>query len=650
MSDQREASPLAAIRRHPWWMAAGILLLAIVVLIALWDWNWFKGPIERQVTARTRRSFDIGGDLDVDLGRITTIRTGKLIFGNAIWSRQPTMASTDRLEFGIEVWPLLLHRQVRIPQVRLTRPRLLLEKGPNGVGNWVLPNSGGQPAQFNQVWIDHGHLKVIDAVDRTGLDVDVNSRQSVADAAPTIDIAGKGLWKGSDFNVRGIAESPLELRDTDRPYHFDMHLVAGATRAHAEGRLVNPLGLGDFKLQLAIAGKSLGDLYPLLRIPAPPTPAYALKGMLSRTGVAWRYDQVAGKVGSSDLAGWINIDPGRHPAKITASLLSNHMDIADMGGFLGATPGNARKGTAAPSPEAHAPAAGKLFPDTPYNLSKLRAMDADVRLKVVHLDATALPLDDMDAHLLIDGGVLRLVPLNFGVADGAIRSTVRMDARQKAIASAATIQARGLNLSKLIPSAKFGKTTVGRIGGDFDLKGSGNSIAAMLASANGKAGIGMGEGEVSKLLMKLSGLDIGGAAKVMVTGDQQIPIRCGMGDFTVHEGVMQTKNLVVDTSDNTIFGQGAISLRDENLSLQFKSKSKKFSLVSLRGPILVTGTLRNPSIRPDYGKVGVRAAAAAALGAVAAPVAALVATVQRGRDRDVPCGRYGGPAAAPAAK
>ena len=62
----------------------------------------------------------------------------------------------------------------------------------------------------------------------------------------------------------------------------------------------------------------------------------------------------------------------------------------------------------------------------------------------------------------------------------------------------------------LVGESGSGKTTVGRLGGDFDLKGSGNSIAAMLGSANGKAGVGMGTGAVSKLLMKLAGLDIGG--------------------------------------------------------------------------------------------------------------------------------------------
>ena len=56
-----------AVTRHP--VAAprwACSLLAICVLVALWDWNWFKRPVERQVQARTGREFDIGGDLDVD--------------------------------------------------------------------------------------------------------------------------------------------------------------------------------------------------------------------------------------------------------------------------------------------------------------------------------------------------------------------------------------------------------------------------------------------------------------------------------------------------------------------------------------------------------------------------------------------------------
>lgn len=55
----------------------------MVLLIALFDWNWFKGPVERVVQARTGRAFYIAGNLHVDLGRIISISADKLSFANA---------------------------------------------------------------------------------------------------------------------------------------------------------------------------------------------------------------------------------------------------------------------------------------------------------------------------------------------------------------------------------------------------------------------------------------------------------------------------------------------------------------------------------------------------------------------------------------
>lgn len=64
------------------------MLIAILALILLWDWNWFKGPLERAVQARTGRALQIG-NLDVDLGRTTTVRGDDIRFANASWAKQP---------------------------------------------------------------------------------------------------------------------------------------------------------------------------------------------------------------------------------------------------------------------------------------------------------------------------------------------------------------------------------------------------------------------------------------------------------------------------------------------------------------------------------------------------------------------------------
>lgn len=90
--------------------ALAIVAVLVAVLIAIWDWNWFKGPVERQVKARTGREFHIGGNLDVDLGWTPVVSAEKVSFGNAEWSRAPQMATADRAEIGIALWPLLRRR------------------------------------------------------------------------------------------------------------------------------------------------------------------------------------------------------------------------------------------------------------------------------------------------------------------------------------------------------------------------------------------------------------------------------------------------------------------------------------------------------------------------------------------------------------
>ncbi|MDQ3287679.1 MAG: AsmA family protein [Pseudomonadota bacterium] len=631
---------LDAATRHPVWLALGLIVAALLVLGLVWDWNWFKRPVERQVEARTGRPFEITGDLDVDLGWTPVVSATGLRFGNAQWASRPTMAEADKLEFAIHLHSLL-RGEMRIPMLRLSAPRLSLERGPDRRGNWQFGDGGGDGPSFRRIWIEDGQLQYLDPADKTSIEVEIASERGEDAGAPApVSVDGGGTWKGSRFTVQGRAESPLELRDRDSPYRIDARAQAGNTRAHARGTLLDPLRLRDFDLQLALSGKNLEELYPLIGVALPPTPAYRLDGRFSRDDTRWLYQDFTGTVGDSDLRGDASVDTGGDRPYLRADLRSKVLDFDDLAGFIGAAPQSGKGETGNPDLESRAASAdapGRVLPHTSYDLAKLRSMDADVRWKAVRIQAPSLPLDDMDAHLMLENGLLRLEPLNFGVAGGDIRSTIRMDARENPIRTRTDIKARGLDISRLAPEVELSKGAIGKLGGNVMLAGHGNSVAQMLGNSDGDVALAIGKGSISNLLMEMAGIDLAEIIKFKLQGDRQIPIRCAFGEFKVDDGVMRAQSLAFDTSDTILIGEGSINLREETLDLTIRPRPKDRSLLALRAPLLVGGTFASPDVRPDYKRVGLRAAIALTLGSIAAP-AALLGTLELGPGDDAQCG------------
>lgn len=638
--DSADSRPLQALMRHPVMLALALIAFALLVLTLVWDWNWFKGAVERQVEARTGRQLDIAGDLDVDLGWTPVISADRIRFANAPWSDDPVMAAADRLQFSIQLGSLL-RGEPRIPMLRLSAPRLSLERGPKGQANWEFGDGEGESPSFRRIWIDDGQLRFLDPANRTSIKVDVASDAPTRPGEPApVVVDGGGTWKGSQFSLEGRAESPLELRDRDSPYRIDAHARAGATRAHVRGTLLDPFRLRDFDLELELSGENLEDLYPLTGLALPPTPPYKLDGRFSRDGTRWHYDDFKGVVGDSDLRGDTSIDTGGERPFLRADLTSGVLDFDDLAGFIGAAPGSGKGETSNPEMEAQAAAddaSGRVLPDTSYDLEKLRAMDADVRWKAGRINSPALPLDDMDAHLLLDDGLLRLDPLNFGVANGNIRSTIRMDARESPIRTRASITARKLDLSRMLPEVELSKGAIGKVSGDLTLAGHGNSVAQMLGSSDGEVALAIGRGSISNMLMEMAGIDLAEIIKFKLGGDRQIPIRCAFGEFTVDDGVMTAQSLAFDTSDTILIGEGTINLREESLDLKIRPRPKDRSLLAFRAPLLVNGTFKSPDMRPDYARIGLRAAISLTLATIAPP-AALLGTLELGPGEDADCG------------
>ena len=211
------------------------------------------------------------------------------------------------------------------------------------------------------------------------------------------------------------------------------------------------------------------------------------------------------------------------------------------------------------------------------------------------------------------------------------------------------MRARKILIGKLFPNFKLSRTSVGQINGEFDLAGNGNSVGRMLASSNGKIGLVIADGEISKLMMESVGLHLWEMLSLKVAGDKTVKINCGVGNFNVKSGVMNADALFLDTEVTTINGVGSIDLANEKLDLTISQKTKDTSIVALRGPIYVRGSFANPDVKLATGRIAARGVGAIALGIVN-PLLLLLPLIEIGPGMDSDCGRLIREAQAPPRK
>jgi len=193
-----------------------------------------------------------------------------------------------------------------------------------------------------------------------------------------------------------VASGTLRSRRLDQPdVAVDVSTRVGNTRAVVKGILRDPAHLRTLDLRLSLEKASLGELYPIIGLPLPPTPAYRIQGHLLHRGELWELRQFSGVVGESDLAGDFLIDRGRNPQFMSANLTSERLDLADLAGFIGAEKAGAEKATT-PNP-------ARLLPDEPYSLEKLKAADVDIRFQGKQILTKRLPVQDISTRLVVRG-------------------------------------------------------------------------------------------------------------------------------------------------------------------------------------------------------------------------------------------------------
>jgi uncharacterized protein involved in outer membrane biogenesis len=640
-----EEAPRPRRRRLAWTAAVFALVALIAALVtALWDWNWFRGPLASFASARMHRPVSISGPLRVHLWSWQPSATVDGVrIGDPAWAGPGDLARIDRIALQIRLIPLFTgHTDLRL--LEFDRPQLRLYRDGQGHATWDF-SDGSKPDEplrlppIRQFVIDGGRLDYRDDERKLYFKGTVEAKETLGAAYRGFLMDGQGTLNAHPFDLQ-VTGGPLLNIDRNKPYPFDAHIHAGETYVTAKGEVPKPFDLAQFHMDASARGPDVDDLYGLTGIPLPNTPPFDLRGRLSRDGHLWRLDGIGGRVGSSDLAGALSVRTGGQRPFLTADLRTNRLDFPDLGALFGGTRTHGK--VASPNQIAAAAklqAEQRIFPTATLNFDRIRALDADVTYRATTIVHSPIQLSSGSTRVKLTAGLLRAEPLALEMPQGRITGWVQLNARQKDAITELDLRLANARLEHLLPvTFQGGQPFRGALVGRARLRGVGDSVHDAMGDADGEVMLAAPGGEIRQSLAELAGVDLIKGLGLLVSKNQATtPINCAVAHFGVKGGVMSADRLVVDTGPVMIDGAGVINLDAETLAFRLRGHPKRFQLVRLQAPITVAGPLLHPKIGVEKGRAIAQGAGALALGAVLSPLAVVLPFVDVGLAKDANC-------------
>ena len=331
---------------------------------------------------------------------------------------------------------------------------------------------------------------------------------------------------------------------------------------------------------------------------------------MARDESTYKVTDFAGRVGRSDLSGVMTLEKKHDRRFLKADLHSRSLDMTDLGALFGGP--QAGKAPGEEKAAGHAKAAtGRILPDAPLDVRRVRSMDADVRYKAQSvIAAKRLPLRSVALHLTLDGGVLNLDPVNFAMPHGTVVGRARIDARDAVPVSRVDFSVDDMRIEDVLPKFQGAAPMAGELEARAALSGVGDTVHKAAATSNGRVTIVLPGGQMRQSLAELMGVNVvPGLFQLLAKDPKTTPLRCALVDFNVSHGVMSVRQFVLDTGVVVADGQGTINLDSETLDMKVKGHTKKPRLVRLIAPFDIRGQLIRPTMKIETGPVIAQGAA-----------------------------------------
>lgn len=589
-------------------IVAGILMLIIVLLGLVWLMPADKvvAIATERFEAATGRKLTLEGSVRPRLWPELSVETGPVQLANAEWSDKGPFLRAESMRVGVNI-AALWGGTVRVTQVEMIKPQILLERAQDGRVNWAFDGGVTQaqgargatsagvarPIMLDQAVIRGGTLRFIDGASGRDIalqSIDAELRLPDPAAAARLQLSAR---RGEVPLLVDLTVSPFRQFATGGLGDVDLSAGLGENSLKFVGRA----SLAPFAAEGDLTADSvdLGALVALLEMEGTPEVPQ---------GLGREVRKLSGKVtlapeGSVHLrGGTILLDGNRLEgdadlrfggarADLQANLRAGMLDLSGLSG--GEAADMAAGGTAA--------AGASGWSTAPLDASGLGAFNAVVSLSAQGYDLGAMRLGPGRIVATLDRSRLVVETADLEAYGGRISGNLVANNRS-GLSTGGKLALRGIAMQPLLIDLTGQDRLIGAADLDLQFLASGQSMQHMMNGLSGSGRIAIGKGE-------WLGLDLAGMLRTLdpsYRGAGQKTIFDGVSaGFTIAEGVLRNDDLTLQSPYVSARGQGRVGIGARDLDYRFIATTLQgiAGEQGLEVPVLISGPWADPKIRLD---------------------------------------------------
>lgn len=583
------------------------MLIAVASLAALLPAAlgaaWFLLPrIELAPYVVTRAAAAAGRGLSIESLRVTPGRNlGVALRGvrlaNIEGGTQPDMMTLAALDLELELWPLLLRREVVATRVSIDGLSLLLERTADQQRNWRFnepplqaPRTPGPDPESRR------GFPFIQALQLNGSQITIRTRggqalrvrlDSASLAAPGRDepvrLTAHGAYNEVALTLETTLGTYIQFWDVPQPFPMDLRATAeGDTVLTLRGTTTDPLNFDGIAADLALEAPGSATLLALSGSHGGPAVPLRLTGRMERQNDLWKLSSLGGALDGAPLAGPLlqltEGDAGQ-PDHIVARVNFTRLDMNRLVG----TPARA---DGPPADDADLPL---LVAEKPDPLVEARLTASDFRYGRVRASEARLQAAVVEGRIVVDELAMRAFSARFSVRG-------QLERRGEEVAVLAGVAMREGDVETL--RRAFGLRTLpvaGRLEARVVAQGVGRTLNAVSREASISAVVAMTNGQIQREIIEMASTDV---RSLFRTSRGMTPISCLLAIAEIRRGVGELAPLRVAAGTGTIEGIASFDLNRRHLDLFIGSRRDTTSFFALDIPMRVSGSFADPSIRP----------------------------------------------------